>query len=356
MRFLAAGPTSAFGAVNDLTLNGGTISSGSVTSGSANSLYLTGALDVTNDATISAKDIGFVHWNSGVQTGQATDITVAASKTLTLSGTIADDQTTFSSSFNKKGAGTMILSGDNSEMSGQVIVSAGTVVVNHANALGDGKVDTFNTGFANAVTVNNGARVVSNAATFVAAAPIATSITLNSGASLGVGSALGNLQTTALVLNSGAFIEFKIWDVTQAAGVGYDKLDLGVLDLSGATTSNKIKIKLISMDTASTFGSAVNLNLPTAPANFGSFDFGTFDHVNTNYVGNISDVFTFDTSQFSYTGGTASDAGLWSLNFDTANGAITLTAVPEPSTYGFGLGALALAAAALRRRRQVKKA
>ena len=110
------------------------------------------------------------------------------------------------------------------------------------------------------------------------------------------------------------------------------------------------------MNTATTFGSAVNLDLPTAPANFGTFDFGTYDPIGTGYSGNISDVFTFDTSQFAYTGGTASDAGLWMINFNDTTGAITLTAVPEPSTYGFGLGALALAAAAIRRRRQTKKA
>ena len=134
-------------------------------------------------------------------------------------------------------------------------------------------------------------------------------------------------------------------------------LDLGSMDLTGATSANRIKIVLKSMDTATTFGSAVNLNLPTAPANFGTFDFGTYDFANSTPVsGNISDLFTFDTSQFTYTSGTASDAGLWMINFNDTTGAITLTAVPEPSTYGFGLGALALAAAAIRRRRQTKKA
>jgi MYXO-CTERM domain-containing protein len=240
-------------------------------------------------------------------------------------------------------------------MTGQVIVTAGTVVANHANALGNGAVDAFSV--KNAVTVANTGRVTSNAATFTAAAPIATNITVLTGGSLGVGSALGNFAATSLTLKRGAQIEFKIWDVTQGAGIGYDKLDLGAIDLSDATSANRIKIVLKSMNTATTFGSAVNLNLPTAPANFGTFDFGTYDHVGTTgYSGNISDVFTFDTSQFTYTGGTASDAGLWMINFNTANGAITLTAVPEPSTYGFGLGALALAAAAIRRRRQTKKA
>ena len=67
---------------------------------------------------------------------------------------------------------------------------------------------------------------------------------------------------------------------------------------------------------------------------------------------NISDVFTFDLSQFTYSDGSASNAGLWSIDYNA--GIVTLTAVPEPSTYGFGLGALALAAAAIRRRRKQK--
>ena len=67
---------------------------------------------------------------------------------------------------------------------------------------------------------------------------------------------------------------------------------------------------------------------------------------------NISDVFQFDLSQFTYSDGSASNAGLWSIDWNVGTGAITLTAVPEPSTYGFAMGALALAAAAIRRRRK----
>jgi MYXO-CTERM domain-containing protein len=66
-------------------------------------------------------------------------------------------------------------------------------------------------------------------------------------------------------------------------------------------------------------------------------------------------VFAFDVSDFRYTDGSSSNAGLWSINWDIGTGAITLTAVPEPSTYGIGLGALALAAAALRRRKKTAK-
>ena len=352
MRFLGGVDTASFGAVNDLTLNGGTVSSGTTASGNVNSLYVTGAVSVTDNTIISAKNVGFVSATLDVNSVPLpTDITVSNGKTLTFSGTIADEPFfPLASSFDKKGAGTMILSGDNSGMTGQVTIRAGTVVANHANAFGTGVVLT------NVVTVANGGRLLSNTADFAAVASIASGITVRDGASLGVGAAIGNLKATTLKLNSGAMVEFKIWDVTQIAGVGYDKLDLGAMDLTGATSANRIKIKLISMNTATTFGSAVNLDLPTAPANFGTFDFGTYDPIGTGYSGNISDVFTFDTSQFAYTGGTASDAGLWMINFNDTTGAITLTAVPEPSTYGFGLGALALAAAAIRRRRQTKKA
>jgi hypothetical protein len=228
-------------------------------------------------------------------------------------------------------------------MTGSVTVSEGALVVNHSNALGAGIAIT------NVVTVANGGTIYSNQSNF--SGSIANGITVSAGGTLGVGNAIGSFSSTSLKLNGGSTIAFKIWDQAQGAGFGYDKFDLGTLDLTGASSANRVNIKLISMSSALLSGEAFDFPLE----GFRSFAFGSFDHLgSTGYVGNISDLFTIDVSSFYHSGsqGVASEAALWSINFDTANGFITLNAVPEPSTYGFGLGALALAAAAIRRRKK----
>jgi autotransporter-associated beta strand protein len=353
LHFLA-GTGATFGLVDDLILAGGTVDSGTAPAG--NSLLLTGSLNVTDNAEISAKKVAF-HFggNSSNSTPAATDISVSLNKTLTFSGTIANpDSSVYSSvsSFNKKGLGTMILSGNNSAMTGSVTVSKGALVVNHEYALGTGAALT------NTVTVNSGAYIFSNQNDFaeqVTTAPIVNNIIVDTGATLGVGPTIGTFSSTSLTLSGGSRIEFKMRDSSLAAGTGYDKFDFGAINLSGVTTSTPIIIVLKSLDLSGALGEAFNVTKPGAAY---VFNFGTFDPTNSNIAGNISDLFSFDTTAFTYTGGGSNDAGLWSINFNTANGAITLTAVPEPSTYGFGLGALALAAAAIRRRKrqQQKKA
>jgi MYXO-CTERM domain-containing protein len=335
MRLIGGG----LGAVDDLTLNGGTISS--VDLPATNTLLVVGTITANQNAIISAQNVGFNFNNSFTPT--ATDITVAANKTLNFTGTIADDAALgVASAFNKKGDGALVLSGNNSGMSGNNTVTEGVLDVRHANALGTG-VTTIATGanFVSAQQVGFTTAVVGN-------------LTVSSGGSIGVAApgvaTIGNLKVTNLTLQGGSIVEFKIWDHAQGVGIGYDKLDLGTLNLTGANPGNRIVIKLLSMNTATDFGDST-LVKPTHPSNFEQFSLGTY----TGTLGaNVSDLFRFDASEFTYANGSSSDAGLWMVNF--SGGAITLTAVPEPSTYGFGLGALALAAAALRRRRQTKKA
>ena len=266
----------------------------------------------------------------------------------------------------KTGAGNLTLAGSAGTFSGGLTVAEGTVTVNQAGALGSGTTTiaggttlVVNNAVTNNIVVSS-AGVAPSGGQLVASAAVGN-VTVASGATIGRGPTIGSFTATGTSLAGGARLEFKIWDINgESAGVGYDQYAFGNLNLSGASVNNKITIKLISMSTASTLGAAGDLTQMQGLAGIQTFSFGSFNAGGLNLGGNssanISDLFTFDTSQFTYTGGSASAASLWAIDFDTSSGAITLTAVPEPSTYGLGLGALALAAAAIRRRRQTKKA
>jgi len=261
----------------------------------------------------------------------------------------------------KTGAGDLILAAANT-FSGGLTIAQGKVTVNNSGALGSGTATVSNVATLvvnNAVT--NEIHVSGNGTqggTLVAPVSLGN-VSVGDHATVMRGAAIGSFTTTGMTLSGGARLEFKIWDINpRAPGVGYDQYDFGNLDLSGASVSNRVVIKLISLTDGTNLGAAGDLSLmwgaPRQQFSFGSFNTAGLN-LGANNAANISDLFTFDTSQFTYTGGTASSASLWAIDLNTANGAITLTAVPEPSTYGLGLGALALAAAAIRRRRRLEK-
>ena len=327
----------------------------------------TGGINLANNTTLrweatNNQDIGA---RLKVADGATATIQVANNTTFNGGLDFAAGSNTGTGALVKTGAGNLTLAGAAGTFSGGLTVAQGTVTVNHSTALGSGTA-TIGSGTTlvvnNAVTNNivvsaagmapSGGQLVANAAV--------GNVTVGSGASIGRGPTIGTFSATGVTLAGGSSLEFKIWDInTRTAGVGYDQYAFGNLDLSGASVNNKITIKLVSLSDGVLQGAAGNLSLLQGAAGIQTFSFGSFDQ-NTLNLGantNVNDLFTFDTSQFTYTGGAASAASLWAIDFNTSNGAITLTAVPEPSTYGLGLGALALAAAAIRRRkRQEKKA
>ena len=261
----------------------------------------------------------------------------------------------------KTGTNTQTLSGSGA-YSGGVTVNAGTLQVTGASpsavstALGaaTGSVVVNNSGqlfvsasIANAVTVNSGGRVSGNGQLDL--------ITVNSGGVLAAATSPTQLNAATLTTNNtatlagGSIIEWKLNDAAGLAGIGYDTFNFTTgLDLSGASAANKIVVRIISFNSP---GDATAGN-PLA-MNKGSLKTFAFASASSVIGTNIADLFTYDVSQFRYTDGTSSDAGLWAMSFDQNTTTMTLTTVvPEPSTYGLGLGALLLAAAAIRRRRR----
>jgi MYXO-CTERM domain-containing protein len=186
-------------------------------------------------------------------------------------------------------------------------------------------------------------------------------VTAGTGAIISPGNSPGVLGGTTIRLDGGSIFEWQVQDAKElTVNPGYDKLTLsGNLDLTHASATNKITLKVVSLlgnGNGTDLGDPLNFDKPgTVGLRPMVFNFASVaGNVLTNPGEQISDVFTIDVTQFTYSDGSASSAGLWSINWDSANHLVTVTAVPEPSTYGFGLGALALAAAAIRRRRKTQ--
>ena len=284
--------------------------------------------------------------------GPATEATVAIT-----SGVVVFGHSLLSGSaltLVKAGAGTLELNAAQLGLSG-VRVTGGRLTAKHNGSLGTGAavIDggtlfiAQGVSVANAINVNRGGTLAGNGTTgavIVAAAGV-----------LSPGSSPGVLTHSSLSLVAGSIINWEVYDATGAAGVGYDRLVVdGTLDLTGASAANKITLKVTSLATLDTKGRPLNFDTPSDVASIRTFQFGRANQLALNSGENISDVFSFDLTQFTYTDGASSSADLWSINWDAGTKAITLTAIPEPSTYGIALGAMALALAAVRRQRRKK--
>ena len=315
-------------------------------------LPLAGRVDLATGTTLRMETGNTDDLGSRIQLDAGATVTLAVSSDVSFA-TALTVAGAGSAAVTKSGAGKLTLAADNTAIAGGFTVAQGTVNVTNASGLGaanatvNGGLLTVNAVIANTVNVASGGTVGGGG----------TVATLNvvSGGTLAPGNSPGMLTLGNVVLAGGSFYEWQVQNATNHS-TGYDKLTVtGNLDLRQASASNKINLRLVSLLGAgdgNTLGNPFNFAPAGGAASIRTFNFATVGGLLLNGGENISDVFSFDVSQFRYTDGSTSNAGLWSIDWNSANGAITLTAVPEPSTYGFGLGALALAAAAIRRRKR----
>ena len=338
--------------------------------------FTTGALGgVGHTGEIVVRSTAGLRWEIGNTDDVSARLRVPAANVANLAFADAAATVTFATPLNvaatgavyKTGEGKLVLAAANTFSQAGLAVQQGTVQVTAAGGLGTGVERAFVNGIINTNaptqlivdSVNVGAGVVADQGGRVSGTGTLGAVDVRSGGTIASGNATGGTLTVAsLKMAPTSNMEWRVWDASLGAGVGYSRLSVtGALDLStGDFSTNKISLKLISL-------SAVGGSVNTVPTGFDppagtqrSFTLAQVGSVTYGAQTNISDYFSVDVSEFKYSDGSASAAGLWSISFDNANSAIMLTAVPEPSTYGFGLGALALAAAAIRRRRQIKKA
>ncbi len=387
------------------TVTAGTlIAGGSTALGSGAVTVAGGTLDLgtsslANTITLSSGSLAGSQLNGDklvLQGGEVTGVvasgalSMAGSGTVTLSGsntyaggTTISAGTLVLNNANALGTGAVTLSGGNLDVKGQTLAknitlaadssitaSGGTIsgIISGAGSLaksGTGTLTLSGTNtFGGGTSVNAGTLVVNgevlgevivSAAAKLAGSGVVHDVTVAGGGAInagGVGS-VGTLRANSLNLLAGAQIELNFADATLGAGNGFDRFLLtGQLDLSLGSSANKYQLILSG--------------LPQVFDPNGTYSFAFMKYGNLNLGGNtnISDLFGFNTTGLRDQNGATLDPSRFSLVDDGVNQQLLLnftgspapSPIPEPSTYGFSLGCLGLAVAAIRRRRRLAEA
>jgi len=322
-----------------LSILAGTLEVASALSLGSAGLVISGGTLATTTSFASSKALSLVTYPSASGT-----INVQSGTTLAWSGIISGG-----GALVKSGTGTLSLSGNNA-YTGTTTVSAGLLETLSSSALGTGTV------VVNQDAVLRLKSVIVNQVTMASGGTLsgygsAGSMTLNAGGLISPGDGLGVLTVSSALFKGGSNYLWQVSDANGALGVGYDSLAVGgVANFAQAgVVGGKINLKLVSLGAGQFPGNAVSFSRSQIKS-FTIMDATSFS-LGSN--ANLSDIFNVDLSGFRYEDGTTTSSDLWSLQYDAANTAIILSAIPEPSSYGLSLGALALCVGiAFRRQRK----
>lgn len=339
-QWLLSGPATRFAPTAEFNLNGGHLA---FAAGSLGDNTYTGLVVVSGTSTLgwAAGNNDDLSVRLRINDGTTATLDIASGSSVSLASSL-----TFGAAADghlvKQGNGTLVFAAANA-FSGGLTMEQGTVKVTAASGLGSGAA-TVNGGtlsveanLSNAVQVTGG--------TLIGGGTLGV-VTLGQGAILSPGVSVGTLTASSLILQNGSSLKWELADASGAMGTGYDSLFVtGQLDLISASPATRIVLKAVSVGNA---GAPLNFqrNLPN------SFVFTNFGSLALGSNQNVADLFSLDFSELRYTDGTLVNPADWQVTADLSS--LTLSTIPEPSTYGLGLGALALALVALRRRKQTK--
>ncbi len=275
-----------------------------------------------NLGSVTGVNVGAKITGTGIAAG--TTITGIAGKVVTLSQptngvamavntaiTVDGATITNSTALTKAGTGTWMLSGTNT-YTGTTTVTGGTLLVNGSTSTGN-------------VAVNTGA-------TLGGSGTVGGATTIANGAFLAAGNSPGQLNFgSSLILNDTSTTTMELAGNGRVAGTDFDKIVV-----TGAITFNGT-LNIVSF-------SGYELN---QTASYDLFDFGPSSSGN---FANVSVASTTLTRSLGIWAGSTLDGSV-NYSFNQADGILTVSAVPEPSTYAVlaGLGILGFA---VYRRRQ----